>query len=92
MLTKAFRFGRIHFVKHLLSREEVRQLRIDRVKLIAEMARRNVTSIRLAEMSGVSRVTVSALRCGKTCTPETANKIARALGVDVIEIMEEVKQ
>lgn len=92
MLTKAFRFGKICFVKHLLSREEVRQLRIDRVKLIAEMARRNVTSIRLAEMSGVSRVTVSALRCGKTCTPETANKIARALGVDVAEITEEVKQ
>ena len=67
-------------------------MRIDRVKLIAEMARQNVTSIRLAEKSGVSRVTVSALRCGKTCTSETASKIAGALGVDVTEIMEEVKQ
>ena len=67
-------------------------MRIDRVKLIAEMARQNVTSIRLAEKSGVSRVTVSALRCGKTCTSETASKIARALGVDVTEIIEEVKQ
>ena len=67
-------------------------MRIDRVKLIAEMARQNVTSFRLAEKSGVSRVTVSALRCGKTCTSETASKIARALGVDVTEIMEEVKQ
>lgn len=67
-------------------------MRIDRVKLIAEMARRDVTSTRLAEAAGVSRVTVSALRCGKTCTAETAGKIARALGVDVSEIMEEVKQ
>lgn len=67
-------------------------MRIDRVKLIAEMARRDVTSTRLAEAAGVSRVTVSALRCGKTCTAETAGKIARALGVDVTEIMEEVKQ
>ena len=67
-------------------------MRIDRVKLIAEMARRDVTSTRLAEVAGVSRVTVSALRCGKTCTAETAGKIARALGVDVTEIMEAVKQ
>lgn len=67
-------------------------MRIDRVKLIAEMARRDVTSTRLAEAAGVSRVTVSALRCGKTCTAETAGKIARALGVDVSEIMEAVKQ
>lgn len=67
-------------------------MRIDRVKLIAEMARQDITSTRLAEAAGVSRVTVSALRCGKTCTAETAGKIARALGVDVAEIMEEVKQ
>ena len=67
-------------------------MRIDRVKLIAEMARRDVTSTRLAEAAGVSRVTVSALRCGKTCTAETAGKIARALGGDVTEIMEAVKQ
>ena len=67
-------------------------MRIDRIKLITEMARQDITSIRLAEKSGVSRVTVSALRCGKTCTSETAGKIARALGVDVTEIMEEVKQ
>lgn len=67
-------------------------MRIDRIKFISEMARKDLTNIRLAEKAGVSRVTVSALRCGKTCTPETASKIARALGVDVAEIMEEVKQ
>lgn len=67
-------------------------MRIDRIKLITEMARQDVTSIQLAERAGVSRVTVSALRCGKTCTAETAGKIARALGVDVTEIVEEVKQ
>ena len=67
-------------------------MRIDRIKLITEMARRDVSSTRLAEAAGVSRVTVSALRCGKTCTAETAGKIARALGVDVTEIMEDTKQ
>lgn len=62
-------------------------MRIDRVKLIAEMARQDITSIQLAEKAGVSRVTVSALRCGKTCTSETATKIAAALGVPVESIV-----
>ena len=58
-------------------------MRIDRVKLIAEMARQDITTIKLAEKSGVSRVTVSAVRCGKACAPATAGKIAAALGVPV---------
>lgn len=62
-------------------------MRIDRVKLIAEMARQEITSIRLAEMAGVSRVTVSAVRCGKACAPTTAEKIAAALGVSVESII-----
>lgn len=62
-------------------------MRIDRVKLIAEMARKDITSIRLAEKSGVSRVTVSAVRCGKACSPATAGKIAAALGVPVESIV-----
>lgn len=62
-------------------------MRIDRVKLIAEMARQDVTSMWLAEKSGVSRVTVSSVRCGKACTPETATKIADALGVPLEKIV-----
>ncbi|WP_294496674.1 helix-turn-helix transcriptional regulator [uncultured Gemmiger sp.] len=62
-------------------------MRIDRVKLIAEMAQQDITSIRLAEMAGVSRVTVSAVRCGKACAPVTARKIAAALGVPVDSII-----
>lgn len=62
-------------------------MRIDRVKLIAEMARQDLTTIRLSEMSGVSRVTVSAVRCGKACTSKTAGKIAQALGVPVESII-----
>ena len=58
-------------------------MRIDRVKLIAEMARQDITTIKLAEKSGVSRVTVSAVRCWKACAPATAGKIAAALGIPV---------
>lgn len=62
-------------------------MRIDRVKLIAEMARQDITSIQLAEKSGVSRVTVSAVRGGKACSTSTADKIAQALGVPVESII-----
>lgn len=62
-------------------------MRIDRVKLIAEMARQDITTIKLAEKSGVSRVTVSAVRCGKACAPATAGKLATALGIPVESII-----
>ena len=62
-------------------------MRIDRVKLIAEMARQEVTTIRLAEKTGVSRTTISSIRSGKTCASATAGKIAAALGVPVEAIV-----
>ena len=62
-------------------------MRIDRVKLITEMAKQEITSIRLAEMAGLSRVSVSAVWLGKACAPTTAEKIATALGVSVESII-----
>lgn len=67
-------------------------MRIDRVKLIAEMARQNLKVQELAELAGVSRMTITAIRGGKSCNKNSALHIARALGVDVTEIMEEAKQ
>lgn len=60
-------------------------MRIDRVKLIAEMARRDISCKRLVELSGVSRMTVTAVRSGKSCSMETAEKLAAVLGRDIIE-------
>ncbi len=65
-------------------------MRIDRVKFVTLLAKHNMKSCELAKQSGVSRVTISSIKCGKSCTPETAIKIARALNVDVTEILEEV--
>ena len=62
---------------------------IDRVKLIAEMARQRVSTAELAEKAGISRASVTAVRSGKSCHSTTANHIARALGVDVTEILED---
>lgn len=59
-------------------------VRIDRVTMIAEMARRAITCNRLAELSGVSRVTVTAVRNGKSCSRETADKLAAVLGREII--------
>lgn len=60
-------------------------MRIDRVKLIAEMARRDINCKHLVELSGVSRMTVTAVRSGKSCSKETAEKLAAVLGRDIIE-------
>lgn len=64
-------------------------MRIDRVKLIAEMARRSLKVKDLSALAGISRITVTSVRCGKSCSQSTALHIARALGVDVTEIMED---
>lgn len=63
-------------------------MRIDRIKLVTELAKRDMTQKRLAELSGVSRQTITYIRGGKSCSDEVGQKIADALGVDVTEIME----
>ena len=69
-------------------------MRIDRVKLISEMARQDVTVKALAEKALVSRMTVSAMRagqvmrCGKSVNDNSARHVARALGVDVADLLE----
>ena len=63
-------------------------MRINRVKLAAELTRQDMTQKRLAELAGVSRATVNSIKCGKSCTDEIGNRIAAALGVDVTEILE----
>lgn len=63
-------------------------MRIDRLKLVTELARRDMTQKTLAEKSGVSRATINYIRGGKCCSDEVGNKIALALGVDVTELIE----
>ena len=65
-------------------------MRLDRVKLIAEMARQDLTVIELSEKSGVSRVTITGIRGGKPCSKNTAEKLALSLGVSIQDLkMEE---
>ena len=64
-------------------------IRIDRIKLITELEKRDMTQKRLAELSGVSRATINYIKGGKRWTDEVGQKIAKALGVDVTEIIED---
>lgn len=66
-------------------------MRIDRISLIAEMARKEVNIKKLTELSQVSRATISAVKCGKSCTKETAAKLAKGLGVPLETILGTVK-
>lgn len=54
-------------------------MRIDRVKLIAEMARRDMRVQELADKATVSRATVTALRGGKSCNENSIRRVANAL-------------
>ena len=63
-------------------------MRIDRIKLIAEMARQSVTSVDLAKKASVSRSTVTSLRGGKSCRENSIKHVARALGVQVEDLLE----
>lgn len=62
-------------------------MRIDRVKLITEMARQEIKVTDLAEKAGVSRVTITSMRGGKSCTENSVKHVARALGISVESLM-----
>lgn len=64
------------------------KMRIDRIKLVAELARRDMTQSNLAELAGVSRATINYIKGGKSCSDEVGEKIAGALGVPVDELIE----
>ena len=64
------------------------KMRIDRIKLVAELARRDMTQGKLAELAGVSRATVNYIKGGTSCSDEVGNKIAGALNMPVEELIE----
>jgi len=60
-------------------------VRIDRVAFAAALAQKDINCKRLVDLSGVSRVTVTAVKNGKSCSQETAEKLAAVLGRDIIK-------
>lgn len=66
-------------------------MRINRIKLVCEMTRRDLTQKQLSEITGLSRATLTAVKGGKSCTEATARAIANALQLplDALTVKEE---
>ena len=60
-------------------------MKIDRVKFVAAIARADMNVKRLAERSGVSCPTITAIKAGKSCSKETADKLVAVLGKNILE-------
>lgn len=63
-------------------------VKVDRISFVVALAKSGLTGKQLAERSGVARGTISAVKCGKTCSEETISKLAAGLGVSVSELTE----
>lgn len=63
-------------------------MRIDRIKLVSELARQEITQIKLAERAGISRTTINYIKSGKSCSDEVGRKIADALNIPLEQLLE----
>lgn len=63
-------------------------MKVNRQKLYLAMARACMTSAELPKAAGLPRPTVQNAVVGKSVRPATLGKIAKALGVDPVEIIE----
>ena len=63
-------------------------MRLCRVRLVTELAKRDMTSQDLAKQAGVSRATISAIKNGRSCSNGTAERIAEVLGLSVEDLTE----
>lgn len=63
-------------------------MKLDRIKVIAEMARQMISVGELSNRSGLSKATITNVRSGKSCSELSGKLIAQALGVEITEIVE----
>lgn len=64
-------------------------MKLNERELAIALAEKGWNFKRLAKECGVSRTTLSYINCGKRCAPETAGKIAQALGKPVSQLLQE---
>ena len=64
---------------------------LDRVSVIAAMAKKNITIVELSNLSTVSISTIGAARCGRGITKNSAKRIASALDVPLEELESKVR-
>ena len=64
-----------------------KSITVDRVKMIAEMARQDITGTELCEKAGVGRSAVQAMRVGRPVWRTTAQHVANALNVPLESLL-----
>lgn len=64
-------------------------MRVHRVKFATELARADLNIKQLAARSGLSRVTITSVKSGKSCSKATAQKLAAGLGINIVDILPE---
>ncbi len=62
-------------------------MRIDRIKFNTELLRRNMTQKEVSVLAGISRATVNGVANGRSCSQETAEKIAKTLNVELKDLI-----
>lgn len=60
-------------------------MRIDRIMFKVEQVRKGLSVTENAERSGLSRCTVTAVKNGKSCSRQTAEKLISVLGEGILE-------
>lgn len=63
-------------------------MRIDRKKLVVAMLDRNLNQKQLAELAGISRMTVNGVKNGRSCSQCTGECIANALDIPLEKLIE----
>lgn len=63
-------------------------MRIDRVKFVTALMYSDMTIMQLSAVSGVSRCTLSAIKSGKSCSKQTVERVAKALGLHPDDLKE----
>lgn len=66
-----------------------KSITVDRVKVISEMARQNLTGEELAQKAGVGRSAITKMRQGQAVWRTTAQHVARALCMDLEDLKED---
>lgn len=64
----------------------------NRVLVVAEMARQNVTGEELAQKAGVGRSAIQSMRRGRPVWRTTAQHVAHALGLPLEKLLEAVNE
>ena len=72
-----------------IEKERRNKMKINVFKMQILMGEKGLTIKKLAELSGVSRQTISCIISGKGCTSQVAYKIATALDQELSQIVKE---